>query len=337
MINKIIIAHFTNSAGTSQKIEVYYECFGLPLGTAPVVLVNHSLTGNSRVTGENGWWQELVGPGKCIGTDRYTVLSLNVPGNGVGGKNDLLENYSEFTLGDIAEIFLQVLEELKIEKLFAVIGGSIGGALAWEMAALKPDLAEYIIPIAADLKTTDWIRAQCRVQEQILHNSADPVHDARLHAMTLYRTPQSLAAKFRRKKRAENDVFEVESWLLHHGEKLRERFPLSAYKLMNHLLTTIDISRGSGDFSEAVTKIQGSIHIIGIDSDLFFTAEENRKDVRELSKLKERIQYSEIISPHGHDSFLIEFEQLENTLMPIFKPENIQKNEEDTYHTLWNR
>lgn len=337
MMKKVEIAHFTNSAGNSQNIEVYHESFGPLLGTAPVVLVNHSLTGNSRVTGENGWWQELVGPGKCIDTDRYSVLSLNVPGNSAGGKDDLLKNYSEFTLGDIAKISLQVLDKLEVRKLFAVIGGSIGGALAWEIATLRPDLAEYIIPIAADLKTTDWIRAQCRVQDQILHNSANPVHDARLHAMTLYRTPQSFATKFRRTKRAEKDLFEVESWLLHHGEKLRERFPLSAYKLMNHLLTTIDISRGTGDFAGAVAKIQGSIHIIGIDSDLFFTAEENRQDFRQFSKIKDRLQYSEIVSPHGHDAFLIEFEQLENILIPIFKPENIQSNEKDTCYTVWNR
>ena len=148
MLKRISIPLFQNSAGTIQEIAVYFESSGPEMGTAPVVLVNHSLTGNSRVTGENGWWQELVGPGKCIDTRLYTVLSLNVPGNGAGGKQDLLENYSEFTLGDIAEIFLRVLQELKIDELFAIIGGSVGGALAWEMAALKPELARNIIPLS---------------------------------------------------------------------------------------------------------------------------------------------------------------------------------------------
>ncbi len=337
MLKRISIPRFQNSAGTIQEVAVYFESFGPELGTAPVVLVNHSLTGNSRVTGENGWWQELVGPGKTIDTEIYSVLSINVPGNGAGGPDDLLENYSEFTLGDIAAIFLKVLQELKVEKLFAVIGGSIGGALAWELAVLKPDLAEHVIPIAADYKTTDWVRALCKVQAQILNNSADPVHDARLHAMTFYRTPHSLSEKFRRKKNGQNDLFEVEDWLLHHGRKLRERFPLSAYKLMNHLLTTIDISRGSGDYLSAAAKISGDIYVVSIDSDLFFTAEENRKDHRELSKVKETIKYSEICSSHGHDAFLIEFGQLDKILTPIFKPEKTQKNEKNICSAVWNR
>ena len=337
MLQEIVIPQFKNSAGTLQQIHVTFSFFGKEPGTAPVVLVNHSLTGDSRVTEKEGWWQELVGPGKCIDTEVYTVLAINVPGNGAGGREDLLENYTEFTLFDIANIFLRVLEELKIKELFAIIGSSIGGALVWEMAALKPDLAEHVIPIAADLKTSDWVRAQCLVQEQILHNSVDPVHDARLHAMTFYRTPQSFAAKFRREKREENGLFEVERWLLHHGRKLKERFPVSAYKLMNHLLMTIDISRGSGDHISAAAKIQGAIHIFGIDSDLFFTAEENRNEYLELKKFKEDISYSEIISPHGHDAFLIEYEQLERLLSPIFKQGKFQKNEEDTYSAVWNR
>ena len=335
MLQEIIIPHFKNSAGTLQQIRVTFSFFGKDPGTAPVVLVNHSLTGDSLVTGEKGWWQELVGPGKCIDTEVYTVLAINVPGNGAGGRDDLLENYTEFTLFDIADIFLKVLQELKIENLHAIIGSSIGGALAWEMAALKPDLAEHIIPIAADLKTSDWVRAQCLVQEQILHNSVDPVHDARLHAMTFYRTPQSFAAKFRR--REGKGLFEVERWLLHHGRKLKERFPVSAYKLMNHLLTTVDISRGSGDQIGAAAKIRSDIHIIGIDSDLFFTVEENQVEYRKLKKVKENVFYSEIISPHGHDAFLIEYEQLERLLSPIFKPEKFQKNEENTYSAVWNR
>ncbi|MEG9328864.1 alpha/beta fold hydrolase [Salinimicrobium catena] len=335
MLHTVLLTHFNNSAGTEQDIAVHYESFGPSLGTAPVVLVNHSLTGNSEVTGSEGWWKEIVGPGKCIDTSLFTVLSINVPGNGAGGGKDLLENYSEFTLADIAKIFLEVLKELKIKRLYAIIGGSIGGALAWEMAALNPAVAQNIIPIAAHLRTSDWVRAQCKVQEQILNNSADPVHDARLHAMTLYRTPQSFAAKFRRNKNEGNGLFEVENWLLHHGKKLRERFHLSAYKLMNHLLTTIDISRGSGDQIAAAAKIEGKIHIIGIDSDLFFTSEENRATYRELKKVKKEVFYSEMVSPHGHDAFLIEYEQLECMLSPIFKTNNSVKNEEDTHSAVW--
>ena len=97
--------------------------------------------------------------------------------------------------------------------MFAVIGGSVGGGLAWELAALKPNLIEHLIPIASDWKSTDWIIANCFIQETILNNSDQPLEDARMHAMTLYRTPESLTSKFKRTKRIKVS-FNVESWLI---------------------------------------------------------------------------------------------------------------------------
>lgn len=337
MLQEIILPHFKNSGGSLQKIHVFYRFFGREPGTAPVVLVNHALTGNADVTGKNGWWKELIGPEKCIDTEKFTILAINLPGNGAGGKKEhLLDNYTEFTLDDIARIFAQVLEELKIDKLYGAIGGSIGGAVAWHLAALKPDLTENLIPIATDLKATDWVLGQCKVQEQILNNSADPIHDARMHAMTFYRTPASFSAKFRRKRNELNYQFEVANWLSYHGRKLEGRFELAAYKLMNHLLTTIDVSGGSGEALAAAQKISGSIHLIGIDSDLFFLPEEIRETHRELSKVKSNVSYYEIRSIHGHDAFLIEYEQLSQILAPIFNLKTT-KNEKDKHSSVWNR
>ena len=337
MLKEIILPDFENSAGSLQKIHVFYRFFGKEPGTAPVVLVNHALTGNANVTGEDGWWKELIGPGKCIDTNRFTILAINIPGNGAGGKQEhLLHNYTEFALDDVAKIFLMVLEELKIDSLFAAIGGSIGGALAWHLAVLKPNLIQNLIPIAADLKATDWVLGQCKVQDQILNNSSDPIHDARMHAMTFYRTPASFSAKFRRKRNELNFQFEVTNWLSYHGRKLENRFELAAYKLMNHLLTTIDISGGNGEASAVAKDISGNIHLIGIDSDLFFLPEEIRETHRELSEVKENVSYHEIKSIHGHDAFLIEYEQLSQILAPIFNSKKAN-NEKDKYSTLWNR
>ncbi len=281
--------------------------------------------------------RNLIGPNKCIDTNRFCILAINVPGNGASGNREhLLHNYTEFTVHDVARIFSSVLEELKIESLFAAIGGSIGGALAWHLAVLKPNLIQNLIPIATDLKATDWVLGQCKVQDQILNNSVDPIHDARMHAMTFYRTPASFSAKFRRKKNELNFQFEVANWLSYHGRSLEGRFELAAYKLMNHLLTTIDISGGSGEPSAAAKKISGNIHLIGIDSDLFFLPEEVKETYRELSEVKENVSYHEIKSIHGHDAFLIEYEQLSQFLEPIFNPKNTQ-NEENKYSSLWNR
>ncbi|WP_037325313.1 alpha/beta fold hydrolase [Salinimicrobium terrae] len=337
MLQEIILPDFENSAGTRQKIHVFFRFFGREVGTAPVVLVNHALTGNAEVTGNNGWWKELIGPEKCIDTNRFTILAINMPGNGAGGGNEyLLHNYRDFILDDVARIFSVVLEKLEINSLFAAIGGSIGGALAWHLAALKPDLIQNLIPIATDLKATDWVLGQCKVQDQILNNSEDPIHDARMHAMTFYRTPASFSAKFRRKKNELNFEFEVANWLSYHGRKLESRFELPAYKLMNHLLTTIDISGGSGEPSAAAQKISGNIFLVGVDSDLFFLPEEIKETYRELSEVKENVSYHEIKSIHGHDAFLIEYEQLSQILEPIFNKDTT-RNEKNKYSSLWNR
>ncbi|HSP12131.1 MAG TPA: alpha/beta fold hydrolase [Salegentibacter sp.] len=337
MLQEICIKNFKNSAGGIQDIHLCFQQFGQPAGLAPVVLVNHALTGNSQVTGENGWWGGLVGPGKTIDTDLYSVLAFNIPGNGFSGKKeDLTENYKDFRLRDVAQLQALALEKLGISKLFAIIGGSIGGALAWELAALKPLLAENIIPIATDYKATDWVLANCKVQEQILNNSVEPVKDARMHAMTFYRTPQSLAKKFNRSREDEKPCYKVEGWLQYHGDKLEERFQLASYKLMNHLLTTIDISNGSENYLETAKRIEGNIHIITVNSDWFFLAEENWETYVELSLVKPNVSIHEIKSIHGHDAFLIENSQLARFLKPVFKTNKIE-NEKSKHHLVWSR
>jgi homoserine acetyltransferase len=80
------------------------------------------------------------------------------------------------------------LKALSVDQLFAVIGGSLGGGIAWEMAAINPKITKHLIPVASDWKSTDWIIANCLIQEQFLLNSSQPLHDARLHAMLCYRT-----------------------------------------------------------------------------------------------------------------------------------------------------
>jgi homoserine O-acetyltransferase len=316
MLHHLKIKNFTTLSGVVQDLDLSYQVFGKELHSAPVVLVNHALTGNSNVTGKSGWWSALIGDKKCIDTKKYTVLSFNIPGNGYDGF--VIDNYKDFVAGDMAKIFLLGLEQLQINKLFAIIGGSLGGGIAWEMVALNPKLTEHLIPVASDWKSTDWLIANCQIQEQFLVNSKQPVHDARMHAMLCYRTPESFKERFHRSTNDELNVFNVESWLMHHGEKLQERFQLSAYKLMNQLLKTIDITR---DGEEAFLDIQNSatnIHIIGVDSDLFFTAKENKETFKQLAQANSNVTYGEIQSLHGHDAFLIEFEQMEKLLDAIF-------------------
>ncbi|AWM13215.1 homoserine acetyltransferase [Flavobacterium sediminis] len=319
VIQKLVFHQFTlQNQKVQDKIILSYQLFGQKLGKAPVVLVNHALTGNSQVIGESGWWNSLIGEGKTIDTDQYTILAFNVPGNTYQDQENSIENYKDFTVADIAAAFWKGVESLQIEKLYAAIGGSLGGAIAWQMAIQEPEKISHLIPVATDWKSTDWLMANVLVQDSILNNSKNPIADARMHAMLLYRTPQSLQFKFNREKQPDSDLFQIESWLLHHGDKLQKRFQLSAYKLMNHLLRTIDITNGNGNFEKTVEKVTSEIHIVAVDTDYFFTADENLKTYENLKKLGKKVNWHQIESIHGHDAFLIEFEQLNTILKDIF-------------------
>ncbi len=315
-LQQLEIPRFTTYSGRSETIAITYQLFGPALHTAPIVVVNHALTGNSNVAGKNGWWSALIGKGKCIDTDSYTIVAFNIPGNGYDGF--VIEHYKDYVAGDVARIFWLGLQQLGITKVFATIGGSLGGGIAWEMAALYPGHIEHLIPIASDWKSTDWLIANCQIQEQILKNSKQPVHDARMHAMLCYRTPESFKQRFQRSTNEKLQVFNVESWLTHHGKKLQERFQLSAYKLTNQLLKTIDITRDGNHRFDELRDSDTNIHIIGVNSDLFFTAGENKDTFKRLAQSKTNVTYGEIQSVHGHDAFLMEFEQLENLLKNVF-------------------
>ncbi len=321
----IKISNFQTVSGKTVSLELSYQTFGRQLGEAPVVMVNHALTGNSDVAGDSGWWQDLIGKSKCVDTDYFTVLAFNIPGNGFDGKPiNLIDDYKSFVARDVAGIFAQGIDHLGIREIFAAIGGSVGGGLVWELAALRPKLVKKIVPIACDWKSTDWLIGNCFIQDNILNNSVNGLADARMHAMTLYRTPESFKSKFNRSIRQQG-LFNVESWLNHHGKVINERFQLVAYKMMNQILKTIDISNGNNNFIEVASRIESEIHIISIDSDLFFKARENRSAFTELIKFRSDVSFNEIKSIHGHDAFLIEYSQLSNILFPIFNDRNENK------------
>ncbi|MFV8326260.1 alpha/beta fold hydrolase [Flavobacterium sp. ZS1P14] len=319
-IEKIDLFNFDLEIGKQKAyLALSYQVFGPPIGHAPIVVVNHSLTGNSAVSGESGWWNGIVGKNKSIDTDYFTVIVFNIPGNGYDNQaENLIDNYRDFTVRDIARIFWEGLFYLKIETVFTVIGGSLGGAIAWEMTVLQPERIENLIPIATDWKATDWVIANVLIQDQILNNSDDPIVDARLHATLLYRTPEYVNQRFQRNKLDSSSILQIENWLLDHGIQLKNRYRLAAYKLMNHLLKTNDITRNRKDFLAVAKTIQSHIHLITIDSDCLFIAEESRKTYHGLKNIKPDVFYHQIQSIHGHDAFLIEFNQLSDILKPIF-------------------
>ncbi len=326
-LQHLILNDYTTESGYFYpNFELSYQIFGQDLHTAPIVLVNHALTGNSNVAGKNGWWKELIGQGKVIDTNNYTIIAINVPGNGFDKKSEnIIGNYLDFNARDIAKLFGLVLEELSIKKLYAVIGGSLGGGIAWEMAFLFPDLIENLIPVASDWKASDWILAHNKTQLQILSNSSQPVHDARMMAMLFYRTADSFKQKFNRTKNKDQGNFNTESWLLYHGKQLENRFSLESYKMLNHLLSTVDVTRDRGNFTELAGQIQANVIQVGVDSDFFFVPKEIIETKKMLDRAGVENAYHEIKSIHGHDAFLIEYEQLNEILKSVFKNPKAKK------------
>ena len=314
----IQIVNFTSEKGVLYpEITLSYQRYGCELCSAPIVLINHALTGNSEVGGDNGWWSSLVGSGKLVDTNKYTIITFDIPGNGYK-TTEILYEYDAFSANDIARLFGLGLEALSIKRLYAAVGSSLGGGIAWHMAVLYPDLIEHLIPIASDWKTTDWILGHNQVQFQILENSRRPLHDARMMAMLFYRTPESFKSRFDRTINENLGIYNVESWLLHHGNKLESRFTLHAYKVMTHLLSSVNIVPLNEKPEEVFDKINASVTMVGIDTDLFFIPGENRKTAQILENLEKNVAYKEITSIHGHDAFLIEFDQLVNLLKDIF-------------------
>ncbi len=310
-LHHIQIHNFTSSDATQwDQISLSYQLFGKELHQAPLVVINHALTGNSNVAGETGWWKTLVGHGKVIDTDKYTVLCFNIPGNGYD--DFTIENFTAFTAKDIARLFLLGLTELNINSVFALIGGSVGGSIAWEMLAIRPDFAQIFVPVATGYKTSDWLHSQCLVQKFLLETEEQPLEKARIHAMLCYRTPESLNLRFNDERDAVKQMRKSHDWLSYHGKSLSERFTLQAYRLVNHLLMNISVSE------EQLKAIQADIHLISVDSDLFYPAFEIKKTEELLKANQTTVSYQEINSIHGHDAFLMEYEQLNAILKPIF-------------------
>jgi len=319
-MNSLIYHNVTDYITTQgvqyDNITISYELFGKKLHTAPIVLVLHALTGNSDVlSNEKGWWKELIGKNKRINTDKYTVISFNIPGNGYEG--NFIENYQDFIAKDIAILIYKVLREIGVDRLYASIGGSLGGAISWELGLYKPDFIEHLIPIACDYKSTDWILAHTFVQENILKHQ-DGLKIARQMAMLFYRTPESFTKKFNRSKTKDNQQYNVISWLNHHAEKLDSRYKTQAYLMMNRLMSSVGIELDEELFIKKLKSLKSKIIQIAVSRDILYPKEENIKTKQLLDKLGITNEYFEIESDDGHDAFLIEQGQIANFLKKIF-------------------
>jgi homoserine O-acetyltransferase len=299
-----------------KTITLSFQVFGPSLNTAPIVLVNHALTGNSNVADpKTGWWKDLIGFDKTIDTKHYTVIAFNIYGNGYD--EICLDDHTNFSAYDIAELQYLALTQLEVIQLYASIGGSVGGGIAWEMAVSHPTFIQNLFPIASAWKSSDWIIGQTFIQDRILHHSSHPLEDARMMAMLFYRTPQSFDQKFQHSKTDQGEPI-VENWLKFHVKSLAERFHVQAYRTMNYILAHIDIQQQFETIEDALRPLQSKVIQIAIDSDIYFHKEANIQSQKTLDRLGIANEYHEIQSIHGHDAFLIEYTQLSQLLKPHF-------------------
>ncbi|WP_323018585.1 homoserine O-succinyltransferase MetX [Castellaniella sp.] len=312
------------------------------------VLVCHALNASHHVAGMDaaqpsqiGWWDNMVGPGKAVDTDRFFVIGVNNLGSCFGSTGPTTINpatgkpwgasFPLLTVEDWVRAQARVADHFGIERFAAVMGGSLGGMQALSWAITCPDRVGDCIVVASTARLTAQNIAFNEVARRAILTDPDfregdyaaqgvvPTHGlsvARMVGHITYQSDEVMAAKFGRAQRAPNangdyrynyDVeFEVESYLRHQGEKFSRRFDANTYLLLTRALDYFDPSRTTGgDLAQALAPVQARFLLVSFSTDWRFAPEHSREIVQALLKNRREVTYAEIDAPHGHDAFLL--------------------------------
>lgn len=334
--------------GTLPELRLRYETYGsLNLARDNAVLVFHAWTGSAHLAGTysretlsslpkldqafgpDGWWDELAGPGRMLDTDKLFVICANHIGSCYGSTGPLSQNpetglpygpdFPKLTVRDLAKAQARLLDFLGIEKV-RLLGGSLGGMVALEFALLYPERVHKLVVLAAPAIHGPWARAFNRLSREAV--LADPAYQrghysqqplglqlGRAIAMLSFRSPESFRLRWQQYPER------GESYVLYQGEKFIKRFDANAYLILSEAMDTHDLGRGRGGLGAALGQLRDLPSLfVGINSDLLYPAQE----VREMAALCQG-DYREIHSPHGHDAFLIETNQVEGILAEFLK------------------
>jgi homoserine O-acetyltransferase/O-succinyltransferase len=305
------------SGVTLPRVRVAYRTWGsLDPDAGNAVLVCHALTGSADA---DLWWRGLLGPGRALDPAEDFIVCSNVLGSCYGttgpasprpdGGGLWGPDFPPVTIRDMVRLQAALLDALGVRRLRLVLGGSLGGMQVLEWALLYPDRVEAIAPIATSGRHSAWCIALSEAQRQAIQiDPADPLRGlavARAIAMCTYRSRASFEARFGRRLR-EPGLFEVESWLQHHGEDLVTRFDADTYVTLTRAMDSHDVARGRGTYEEVLRSIDIPALVVTIDSDVLYPPEEQI----ELASLLPAARLATLRSPHGHDAFLIDAEAL---------------------------
>ena len=355
--------HFTAPFGLDcglclPGIEVAYRTYGaLNADASNAVLVCHALTGDQYaaerhpLTGKPGWWEAVVGPSRPIDTDRFFVISANVLGSCLGSTGPRSINpitgepwgtdFPPITIRDMVRAQKLLVEHLGIARLFAVIGGSMGGMQALEWAATYPAMVFAAVPIATAPFHSAQNIAFHEVGRQAIFADPDYVGGrywesgrvparglavARMAAHITYLSEQALTRKFGRRlqagpERAQEalslfgDMFEVESYLRHQGSTFVRRFDANSYLTITRAMDYFDLAaEHDGNLSAAFRGTRTRFCVVSFTSDWLFPTAQSRAIARALNRAAANVSFVEIASDKGHDAFLLDEPDFHRTL-----------------------
>lgn len=322
-----------------EDVTLAYETWGrLDADRSNAVLVLHALTGDSHVRGpagrshsSAGWWEEMVGPGRPIDTDRFHVIAPNVLGGCQGSTGPSSEapdgraygsRFPVLTTRDQVSAERRLRDQLGIERWAMVIGGSMGGMRALEWAVSYPGEVERLAVIASSARATAdqiaWNNAQVSSIRLDPDFRGGDYYDcaqgprtglgiARRIAHTTYRTASELEDRFGNRPQGQEDPYDgrgrhqVTSYLDHHAGKLARRFDANSYITLAETMSTHDVGRGRGGVPAALQRVTARALVVAIDSDRLFPP----ALVQESALHIPGAEWHVASSPIGHDAFLI--------------------------------
>lgn len=327
-----------------------YETYGELNATRDnAILICHALSGDHHCAGihspedrKPGWWNNLIGPGKAVDTRRFFVVCANVLGGCVGSSGPSSLNpetgrpygigFPFVTILDMVRAQKLLLDHLGVAMLHGIIGGSMGGMQALLFAIEFPSFTRRVLAMATTSRESAQAIAFNEVGRQAIMQDPDwnrgdypkgggprvGLAIARMMAHITYVSDASMDRKFgRRKKNSANgesytfDVqFEVESYLRHQGQSFINRFDANSYLYITRALDQFDLAHAYGSLEAAFAPVQAETLVVGFTSDWLFPPEQNRQIALALLRAGKRASYAELSTDLGHDSFLLESEEL---------------------------